>query len=157
MFYKIELHQAGGDSQTEFTSESLEEITQHWEQLKGDDDAFDYGDEEITLRQSTDNWETNDEMIQCYPILNSQRGVDEMNYMVRMEDETQEKVLGKFNALEEATASFNEHVAKAKENLEDYFGSRDGWDIEEPPYIAIETLDSEGFPYAEKAAFVATE
>ena len=74
MNYAIILHQSTGENQTVFTSDSLEEITKLWEQEKALDDDYSEFDEELTLRKSTDEFEDDDEMIECYLIPESQKG-----------------------------------------------------------------------------------
>ena len=74
MNYAIILHQSTGENQTVFTSDSLEEITKLWEQEKALDDEYSENDEELTLRKSTDEFEDDDVMIECYLIPESQKG-----------------------------------------------------------------------------------
>jgi hypothetical protein len=158
MIYTIYLHQSSGETQHVYQSESFEEISKLWEQEKKNDDYMAM-DEELTLRQRTDEDSEDDEMIDCYPILNSQREdvEDEMDYIVYTEDGEHSSEIEKFNSLEEARVCFNQQVTEAKENPEDYFGMLPSdWNDENTPFIALETLDAEGVPYSEIEAWVPT-
>ena len=156
MSYAIHLHQSTGETQTQDTSDSKEQILIDWDYWKAQLDLYTEFDDELTLRQSTSGFESDDEMIDCYIIPNSQRGVDKMSFMVSYGDACHEEVIEKFNTLEEATACFNKQVAEAKNDIKNYFSYSD-WDGDEPPYIAIESLDAEGNAYGEVEAWVATQ
>jgi len=159
MIYTIYLHQSSGETQHVYQSESFEEISKLWEQEKALDDDYTSMDEELTLRQRTDE-DSDAEMIDCYPILNSQRwGTDElMDYVVRYEDGGEHSTeLKKFNSLEEAKLFFNEQVTEAKKDVETYFGMLPtDWNDENTPFIALETLDANGGSYSEVEAWVPT-
>lgn len=47
--YRIMLNQTTGESQTECTSESYEEIMKHWEEEKGEQDKLSKIDMELVL------------------------------------------------------------------------------------------------------------
>ncbi|QNI75628.1 hypothetical protein [Synechococcus sp. MVIR-18-1] len=158
MIYTIYLHQSSGETQHVYQSESFEEISKLWEQEKALDDDYTSMDEELTLRQRTDE-DSEDEMIDCYPILNSQREdvEDEMDYIVYSEDGEHFTELEKFNSLEEAKVFFNEQVVEAKKDVENYFGMLPtDWNDENTPFIALETLDGDGVPYSEIEVWVPT-
>lgn len=160
MIYTIYLHQSSGETQHVYESESFEEISKWWEHEKsGTDDDYAWMDDELTLRQRKDEDDENGEMIDCYPILNSQRwGTDElMDYVVRYEDGEHSTELKKFNSLEEAKLFFNEQVTEAKKDVENYFGMLPtDWNDENTPFIALETLDANGGSYSEVEAWVPT-
>ena len=59
MYYTIQLHQSSGENQTEYQSESWEQIQKDWEYAKKNDDYSEM-DEEITLRKSTKHWDDDD-------------------------------------------------------------------------------------------------
>ncbi|MDA9638915.1 hypothetical protein N9S87_00350 [Synechococcus sp. AH-779-G23] len=147
MNYAIYLNQVGGDIQHIAESPSLEEITKLWEEWKTHD-LFGWIDEDIILVHLSDNVDVDNELIGFYTILNSQREeVDEMDYVVYTEDGEHYTELEKFNSLEEARVYFNEQVAEAKKDVEDYFGIlKIDWNEENTPFIALETLGGEGVP-----------
>lgn len=158
MLYRIELHQSTGETQNVFESDSLERIKKLWEQEKSLADEYTEFDDELTLRKSTDGFEDDNEMIDCYIIPNSQRGVDEMSFVVRYETEDHDNEIKRFTTLKEATICFNEQVAKAKEDVEKYFGvSPIDWNNESTPFIALDSLDTEGLGYGEITAWVPIE
>ena len=64
--YKIILHQTTGGSQTEYTSESYDEIIKHWEEEKNEQDKFSKIDMELVLYKD-------DEVIDDYEIIDAQR------------------------------------------------------------------------------------
>lgn len=72
MRYAIHLHQDGGDIQNLGESNSLEVITQLWQDAKLDDD-YSPMDEELTLRDFINQDDGYGEMIDCYVILPSQQ------------------------------------------------------------------------------------
>jgi hypothetical protein len=154
MLYRIELHQSTGETQNVFESDSLEKIKKLWEQEKSLADEYTEFDDELTLRKSTDGFEDDNEMIDSYIIPNSQRGVDEMSFVVRYEIEDHDNEIKRFTTLKEATICFNEQVAKAKEDVEKYFGvSPIDWNNESTPFIALDSLDTEGLGYGEITAW----
>ncbi len=65
MFY-IHLYQSSGEIQTEFTSESYDEIMKLWEQEKNEQDEFTEFDELLTLSNE-------EEVIDSYEIPESQQ------------------------------------------------------------------------------------
>ena len=78
-------------------------------------------------------------MIDFYIIPNSQRGVDEMSFVVRYEIEDHDNEIKRFATLKGATICFNEQVAKAKEDVEKYFGvSPIDCNNESTPFIALD-------------------
>ena len=64
--YKIILHQTTGGPQTEYTSESYDEIIKHWEEEKNEQDKFSKIDMELVLYKD-------DEIIDDYEIIDAQR------------------------------------------------------------------------------------
>ena len=64
--YRIILNQTTGESQTQWTSESLEEIMKLWEEEKNEQDKFSKTDMELVLYKD-------DEVIDDYEIIDAQR------------------------------------------------------------------------------------
>ena len=64
--YKIILNKTTGESRTECTSESYDEIMKHWEEEKNEQDKFSKTDMELVLYK-------NDEVIDDYEIIDAQR------------------------------------------------------------------------------------
>jgi alkyl hydroperoxide reductase subunit AhpC len=64
--YRIILNQTTGESQTEYTSESYDEIIKHWEEEKNEQDKFSKIDMELVLHKD-------DEVIDEYEIIDAQR------------------------------------------------------------------------------------
>jgi hypothetical protein len=64
--YTIILHQTTGGSQTEWTSESYDEIMKYWEEEKNEQDKFSKIDMELVLYKD-------DEVIDDYEIIDAQR------------------------------------------------------------------------------------
>ena len=64
--YRIILNQATGESQTECTSESYDEIMKHWKEEKNKQDEFSQIDMELVLFKD-------DEVINDYEIIDAQR------------------------------------------------------------------------------------
>ena len=64
--YRIILNQTTGESQTQCTSESYDEIMQHWEEEKNEQDKFSKTDMELVLYKD-------DEVIDDYEIIDAQR------------------------------------------------------------------------------------
>ena len=64
--YRIILNKTTGESQTECTSESHEEIMKHWEEEKNEQDKFSKTDMELVLYKD-------DEVIDDYEIIDAQR------------------------------------------------------------------------------------
>ena len=64
--YRIILNQTTGESQTQWTSESLEEIMKLWEEEKNEQDKFSKIDMDLVLYKD-------DEVIDDYEIIDAQR------------------------------------------------------------------------------------
>ena len=64
--YKIVLNQTTGESQTEWTSESYDEIMKYWEEEKIEQDKFSKIDMELVLYKD-------DEVMDDYEIIDAQR------------------------------------------------------------------------------------
>ena len=64
--YRIMLNKTTGESQTEYTSESYDEIMKHWEEEKNEQDKFSKTDMELVLYKD-------DEVIDDYEIIDAQR------------------------------------------------------------------------------------
>ena len=64
--YRIILNQTTGESQTQWTSESIEEIMKYWEDEKNEQDKFSKIDMELVLYKD-------DEVIDDYEIIDAQR------------------------------------------------------------------------------------
>ena len=64
--YRIILNQTTGESQTEYTSESYDEIMKHWEEEKNEQDKFSKTDMELVLYKD-------DEVIDDHEIIDAQR------------------------------------------------------------------------------------
>ncbi|MDA9641255.1 hypothetical protein N9T01_00660 [bacterium] len=64
--YRIILNQTTGESQTQWTSESLEEIMKLWEEEKNEQDKFSKIDMELVLYKD-------DEITEDYEIIDAQR------------------------------------------------------------------------------------
>ena len=64
--YRIILNQTTGESQTEYTSESYDEIMKYWEEEKSEQDKFSKIDMELVLYKD-------DEVIDDYEIIDAQR------------------------------------------------------------------------------------
>ena len=64
--YRIILNQTTGESQTEYTSESYDEIIKHWEEEKNEQDKFSKIDMELVLYKD-------DKVIDDHEIIDAQR------------------------------------------------------------------------------------
>ena len=64
--YRIILNQTTGESKTEYTSKSYDEIMKHWEEEKSEQDKFSKIDMELVLCKD-------DEVIDDYEIIDAQR------------------------------------------------------------------------------------
>ena len=64
--YRIILNKTTGGSQTEYRSESYDEIMKHWEEEKNEQDKFSKTDMELVLYKD-------DEVIDEYEIIDAQR------------------------------------------------------------------------------------
>ena len=64
--YRIILNQTTGESRTEYTSESYDEIIKHWEEEKNEQDKFSKIDMELVLCKD-------DEVIDDFEIIDAQR------------------------------------------------------------------------------------
>ncbi|MDP7995711.1 MAG: hypothetical protein RAK21_12150 [Synechococcus sp. SP2 MAG] len=64
--YRIILNQTTGESQTQWTSESIEEIMKLWEEEKNEQDKFSKIDMDLVLYKD-------DEVIDDYEIIDAQR------------------------------------------------------------------------------------
>ena len=64
--YRIILNQTTGESQTEYTSESYDEIIKYWEEEKNEQDKFSKIDMELVLYKD-------DKVVNNYEIIDAQR------------------------------------------------------------------------------------